>query len=80
MRVAPMSEAVSKAVPCKGCGALIRFAKMESGRKMPVDAEPENLVVENDLKGVGEIRYCFRPHHPVCPKADDFRKKSAGET
>lgn len=35
-----------KTVPCKACGAPLRFIKTEKGKTMPVDADPVRFIPE----------------------------------
>jgi hypothetical protein len=68
---------------CK-CGADIAFVNMVSGKKMPVDAKPENMVFIADtpypvdlffVEGKGEMVKVYRPHWGTCPLAKQFKKK-----
>lgn len=71
---------------CKDCDASIRFLRLESGRKMPVDVDPHiqgNVAVtdeDRDLgkvlaKGEGWVGNRYRPHWMTCPNAAMFRDK-----
>ena len=59
---------------CKGCGAVIVFIKLQSGKLTPIDAKQKSFYYnpKNDewvlLKG-------HELHFATCPKADQFRKK-----
>lgn len=73
---------------CKGpkCGRPIVWARTESGRLMPVDADP--IVVKTGFRlvegeGAPEARYTrapttgeklYVPHHSTCPDVESFRK------
>lgn len=70
-----------KTVKCK-CGAEIAFIEMVSGKKMPVDAKPEQMIVIPELTDPvfygnvkGEMVKAYRPHWGTCPLAKDFKKK-----
>lgn len=57
---------------CSGCGALIYWVEMASGKRMPVDRGADSRVlVEN---GVGRVVRCYASHFATCPKAERFRK------
>ena len=76
---------------CK-CGADIAFITMESGKKMPVDAKPENMVQLPDpvddielanfrqhyTEPQGKMVKVYRPHWGTCPLAAGFKKKKGG--
>lgn len=49
----------TEAVACKGCGALVHWAKTTNGRRAPM------VRVGNE----------WQSHHADCPKADLFRRK-----
>lgn len=66
---------------CRSCGASICFAKTTKGKQMPLNAEPQRLVVLDDdpldpvgLAKVAVVRACFTPHFATCPAAAEFRK------
>jgi len=58
---------------CK-CGADIAFIEMASGKKMPIDAQWENMVWINQ-GGAGQMVKVYRPHWGTCPLAKQFKKK-----
>jgi len=60
---------------CKGCGREINWVKTLNGKNMPVDPEPQTMVVttKNDKAWVSKT--CYVPHWATCPNADDFRKR-----
>lgn len=60
---------------CKGCGKPIQWIEMNSGKKMPVDAEPVTGVMIREGKGI--ITKVFTPHWATCPKANQFRKEKS---
>ena len=66
-----------KKVKCK-CGADISFITMVSGKKMPVDAEFEQMVFIPE-HGLGRIVAVYRPHWGTCPLAKQFKKKPKGD-
>jgi len=73
---------------CRGCGAEIKFIKLESGKFNPVDTEllsiqdnfinPDEMVVNKNGK-TGRLKNLtegYISHYSTCPNADDFRKRS----
>ena len=75
---------------CKSCGAEIKWIRMKSGKRMPVDEKP--ITYRADLKGDlvlitpdGRVaRAVFDPeadklgytsHFATCPNANHFRRK-----
>ncbi len=73
---------------CRGCGAEIKFIKLESGKFNPVDPEllsiqdnfinPDEMVVNKNGK-TGRLKNLtegYISHYSTCPNADDFRKRS----
>ena len=71
---------------CRGCGAEIVWAKTASNNKaIPLDPKAEIRAVQvgtdDDLRTpIVQIKGTFMPHHATCPKAKDFRTKSAVTT
>ena len=73
-----------KLASCRSCGAEILWVKMESGKNMPVDADPVddgNLLVDwNALlahvipKGADYSGLRFKSHFSTCPNAKQHRK------
>lgn len=70
---------------CRSCGASIVFARTAKGKQMPLNAEPQRLVVlEPDpqaldgLTKVAVVRACFTPHFATCPAAAEHRKRREG--
>lgn len=57
---------------CSGCGALIYWVVMRSGKRMPVDRGREQRVVY--LDGEWRVLGSYKSHFASCPKADQFRK------
>ena len=57
---------------CRGCGQEIKWIEMASGKKMPLDPDPVQMVIVN--VGIGEVRGVYMPHWATCPKAKDFKK------
>jgi len=69
---------------CRSCGATIVWAITDSGKRMPVDAEPDpagNLSIWESGEGwrvtvVPEewdgLRY--RPHFATCPDSESWRR------
>ena len=64
---------------CKGCGAKIKWVKMNSGGNMPLDPEPQKIVVISSMVFGKEERGTLLTGHVVhwatCPNADDFKKE-----
>ena len=75
---------MSKLASCRSCGAEILWVKMESGKNMPVDADPVddgNLLVDwNALlahvipKGADYSGLRFKSHFSTCQNAKQHRK------
>ncbi len=57
---------------CKGCGQIIKWCEMASGKKMPLDPKP--LLMIQVKEEVGEMIQVFMPHWGSCEKASDFKK------
>lgn len=68
---------------CRGCGAEIRWALTEAGRRIPLDAVPDpagNIeLVKAGARVIGppgmlpDDRVRWMPHHATCPNVSDFR-------
>ncbi|HET9954136.1 MAG TPA: hypothetical protein VFQ61_06515 [Polyangiaceae bacterium] len=58
---------------CLSCGAEIVWVEMQSGRRMPLDAKPQKLIVIEADKG--EVKLCFTSHFATCPDAAEHRRK-----
>lgn len=58
--------------PCNVCGSEITFVTTRQGKHLPVDG-PELVVVTAQ----GELVHGRAPHWASCPKADEFRKRTA---
>lgn len=68
---------------CKSCGAAIVWAKTKAGKHMPMDPEPEQLLVEigtgtdgERIWPVVEVRKAWRSHWATCPQAAEHRRRS----
>jgi hypothetical protein len=60
---------------CKGCGARIEWLTMEeSGKAMPVDANPAKVVVDVGPGKGYRLVNAWTPHWATCPKAKEFKK------
>ena len=62
---------------CKGCGALIEWLEMKSGKSMPVDVNRINVAIKvPQMEGPTkyEMIWGFQPHWATCPNAKDFKK------
>lgn len=69
---------------CRSCGAEIIWALTDSGKRMPVDAEPVEggnlrLIPDGDVVRVevvmgGGAPLQHRPHFATCPEADIWRR------
>jgi hypothetical protein len=72
---------------CKACDAEIRFARTESGKTMPVDAESStdgSLVLYHDEHGAlccrmavppaDQLRPRHKAHFATCTSPESFRK------
>ena len=75
---------------CKGCGRLIVWTKMKSGKKMPCDPEiirfipdegkevfitPEGETKHGRRVGVVESLMGYVPHWSTCEKMKQFKAK-----
>ena len=60
---------------CRSCGAPIIWVRMETGRRMPVDADSLTtvLVVSGD-RTKGAMRTAGTSHFSTCPQADEHRR------
>lgn len=75
------NPAIGKEVPCRGCGAPIRFIKMRTGGSMPVEATPFKMVFVTGPSDItagnlsaGILANVYEPHWANCEKAEDFKK------
>ncbi len=63
---------------CRGCGAIIIWAKTPAGKNAPVDAQPEKRWVEQRTPGfplsTGALIDTYMPHHATCSGVEQFRK------
>jgi hypothetical protein len=63
---------------CSSCGADIRWIVMLSGKRMPVDAQPEKRVVLDDMpEPRGTVADVWVPHWATCPNAAQHRRPRA---
>lgn len=71
---------------CRGCNAVIRWAKTEAGKPIPVDPEPVpggNLVVT--AQGIAHFLKkdelptgpTYVSHFSTCPNRDQFKRRAA---
>ncbi len=58
---------------CRACKAEIIFVQMETGGRMPLDAEPEKRVVLEALTSVGRVVSTYVSHFATCPNAEEFK-------
>jgi len=58
---------------CKSCGQEIKWVEMATGKKMPLDIKPKQMIQVKD--GIGQAIPVYMPHWATCPAADKFRKK-----
>lgn len=58
---------------CKGCGQEIKWVEMATGKKMPLDAKPVQMVQVKE--GIGQVIPVYMPHWATCSKAKDFKGK-----
>lgn len=63
---------------CKGCGKQIKWVRMISGAKMPVDPEELSVVSIDPVSGQGIARRGFKVHWQTCSEAKQFRKRKGG--
>jgi len=50
---------------CKNCGQEIKWVEMADGKKMPLDADPVQVVQVKE--GIGQVISVHRPHWATCP-------------
>ncbi len=74
---------ISNEMPCRGCQAPIRFIKMRTGGKMPVESAAFKMVVLASAfvthggasAEVGSLVDCYEPHWGNCKRAKEFKRK-----
>lgn len=69
---------------CRGCGKLIVWVVMESGKRMPVDPNPSPIGNIVCTKGVGKqvptpAEDARLSHFATCPQADRFKKSQGAK-
>ena len=57
---------------CKSCGRDIRFVEMPTGRKMPIEVTPKNVVAK--VGGQWKTITGYESHFVNCPDADNHRR------
>tara|TARA_Y100000593_G_scaffold95131_1_gene200506 strand:+ start:44682 stop:44864 length:183 start_codon:yes stop_codon:yes gene_type:complete len=55
-----------KEVNCKKCGTRIKYILMEDGKVIPVNMPPKKMVVVNNDKTKGAIRFVSTSHLNTC--------------
>ena len=64
---------------CKSCNRQILWVKMPSGKSMPLDPDPQTVVVMDLLEGGPHVtRQAYTSHFATCPYANKHRKKKTG--
>lgn len=65
---------------CRSCGATVLWVETESGKKMPLDAEPERrFVIEAGHDPMrARLRNTYVSHFSTCPQAERWRKSEEG--
>lgn len=59
---------------CKSCGAHILWVTTSSGKKMPLDFEPERRFVIDAGEGMrATLRNTYVSHFATCPHASQHR-------
>ncbi len=58
-----------RSVPCKACGAQIKWITTRNKKRMPVDIGVTSIVTKDGITIQGH-----RPHWATCPDGDQFRK------
>ncbi len=63
---------------CRTCGQPIIWCATESGKRMPLDAEPEKRFVLDPSSDpmTGRMRNTYQSHFSTCPQAREHRKES----
>lgn len=67
---------------CRGCGAPIRWAETDAGKRMPLDLKPEKRAVSEeteDGRSIVRIVDAWVPHWGTCPVADTFKRSAQAD-
>lgn len=61
---------------CRSCGKRVLWVETQSGKKMPLDYEPERrFVVEAGTDPIrARLRNTYVSHFSTCPQAGQWRK------
>lgn len=80
----------TEASECRSCNASVLWAEWESGKRMPVDAQPNSafgnlvlsirggntlIVAKFDPLKHGDSRNRYTSHFATCPEARDWRRE-----
>ena len=57
---------------CKSCHAEIKWVEMATGKKMPLNAKPMQMVQVKE--GIGEVIPVYMPHWATCWDAEAWKK------
>lgn len=62
---------------CRSCGATVLWVETESGKRMPLDAEPERrFVIEAATDPMkARLRNTYVSHFSTCPQAERWRQR-----
>lgn len=62
---------------CRSCNAPVLWVETESGKRMPLDAEPERrFVLEAGTSPMrARLRNTYVSHFSTCPQAERWRKE-----
>lgn len=62
---------------CRSCGAAVLWVETDSGKRMPLDAEPERrFVIEAGVSPMkARLRNTYQSHFSTCVDADRWRKE-----
>lgn len=67
---------------CSSCGADIWWVRTEKGKRMPLDAKPEQRVIvdgDGHDEPVGRVVKVWTPHWATCPNAEQHRRPKGGD-
>ena len=63
---------------CKSCNAHVLWVTTDSGKKMPLDFEPERRFVIDSATMVARQRNTYVSHFATCPHAGRWRGAGNG--
>lgn len=60
---------------CRSCGAPIKWVQLASGKRMPIDAQGQPMVLLSEDGLRGAVRKVHASYFATCPDADKHRKQ-----